>query len=164
MQLISRKRPEGGRYQRGSLAELPEPASTFLYTDVRSSQPIRGDVPRRSVSAYVPGFTADRGSASEGPRQAPPLTTSHCATQHDRSQVPARCTTLLEPRQGTEEGLDVGFQLKATERAADVQTSGVALYGEEQAPRHRGRTSVSGRWMRPARRLVWEIRSGKVFF
>ena len=84
--------------------------------------------------------------------------------QHDRSQVPARCTNLLEPCQGTEEGLDVGFQLKATERAADVKTSGVALYNEEQAPRHRGRTSVSGRWMRPARRLGWEIRSGKVFF
>ena len=54
-------------------------------------------------------------------------------TQHDRSEVPARCTNLLEPRQGTEEGLDVGFQLKATERAADVKTSGIALYGEEQA-------------------------------
>ena len=46
---------------------------------------------------------------------------------------PARCTNLLEPRQGTEEGLDVGFQLKATERAAGVKTSGVALYDEEQA-------------------------------
>ena len=27
----------------------------------------------------------------------------------------------------------MGFQLKATDRAADVKTSGVALYGEEQA-------------------------------
>ena len=135
MQLISGKRPGGRGYQSGSLADLPKPASKFLYTDVRSSQPIRGDMARRPVSAYIPGFTADRGSASEGPRQAPPLTTSHCqrwqccsnacvadgrpskigsvlassATQHDRSEVRARCTNLLEPRQGTEEGLDVGF-------------------------------------------------------
>ena len=111
------------------------------------------------MSAYVPGITADRGSASEGPRQAPPLTTSHCqrrqccsnacvadgrpgkfssvlassGTQHDRSGVPARCTNLLELRQGTDEGLDVGFQLRARERAADVKNSDVALYGEKQA-------------------------------
>jgi hypothetical protein len=59
----------------------------------------------------------------------------------------------------------VGFQLKATERAADVKTWGLRFDTTGyDGPRHRGRTSVSGHWLRLARRMDWVIGSVKVFF
>ena len=61
----------------------------------------------------------------------------------------------------------MGLQLNATECAADVKTWGLRFSTTEYdgaGPRDRGRTSVSGHWLRLARRMGWEIRSVKVFF
>ena len=87
------------------------------------------------MSAYVPGLTADRGSASEGPERrgaiaddggADPVSSTAYERQVRRgtllpsSAVPI-CWSRVKAQGKTGR---VGIQLKATEHAGDVKTWG----------------------------------------
>ena len=87
------------------------------------------------MSAYVPGLTADRGSASEGPERrgaiaddggADPVSSKSYERRIRRctfvfsSAVPI-CWSRVKAQGKTGR---VGIQLKATERAGDVKTWG----------------------------------------
>ena len=90
------------------------------------------------MSAYVPGLTADRGNASEGPERrgaitddagADPVSLTAYGRQVRRGTfVPSTAVPICWSRVKAQGKTGrVGIQLKATERAGDVKTLGVLL-------------------------------------